>query len=170
MGPESPASQPVEAGWALVDDGAVRAGKAARQCWSRDAGAKLDPMRYVPHSMAGCILPASQVRDTQPGLYVRMQMCSKYRTRPVGSPDRLVLDDNSICSRPDAVDLDLRSCCCLQAGQAPVRRQTRGTGRERSMVSLRLEAASMAHVFWNARLAASAITTWTVVRYTIPLW
>lgn len=25
----------------------------------------------------------------------------------------------------------------------------------------------MAHVFWNARLAASAMTTWSVVRYTI---
>lgn len=36
----------------------------------------------------------------------------------VGSPDRLVLGDNTICSRPDVVDLDLRSCCCLQAGQA----------------------------------------------------
>lgn len=75
MGPDSPASQPVEAGRALVDDGAVRAGKAARQSWSRDAGrCKLDPMRCVPHSIAGCIFPASQVRDTHPGAYVRMQV------------------------------------------------------------------------------------------------
>lgn len=70
---EAQPAQPVEAGRALVDDGAVRAGRQAgrqtgsqpaSQCWSRDASASAS-------CWVRCDASPSQVRDTQPGLYVR---------------------------------------------------------------------------------------------------